>query len=35
MVDGLRDEHADAPQPLALLRPRRERPTGCRAAERR
>src|SRR5262245_42150570 len=27
------EEHADAPHPLALLRPRRERPRGCRTAE--
>jgi hypothetical protein len=28
-------EHANAPHPLALLRPRPERPRGCRAAEKR
>jgi hypothetical protein len=28
-------EHADAPHPLALLRPRREGPRGRRAAEQR
>src|SRR5262249_57911573 len=28
-------EDADAPHPLALLRARRERPRGCRAAEKR
>src|SRR5262249_6311704 len=28
-------EHADAPHVLALLRARRERPGGCRAAEQR
>src|SRR6516165_8992391 len=28
-------EHADAPHPLALLRPRRKRPRRCRAAEKR
>jgi hypothetical protein len=28
-------QHADAPHPLVLLRPRRERPRGCRAAEQR
>ena len=28
-------EHADAPHPLGLLRPRRERPRGRRAAEQR
>src|SRR3954468_17393183 len=28
-------QHADAPHPLALLRPRGERPGGCRAAEQR
>ena len=26
-------EHADAPSPIGLLRERRERPSGCRAAE--
>jgi hypothetical protein len=30
---GERIEHADPPHPLALLRPRRERPRRCRAAE--
>src|SRR5262249_52560414 len=29
IVRGVRHEHADAPHPLALLRPRRERPRGC------
>src|SRR6516225_10046958 len=32
IVLGERDEHADAPHPLALLRARRERPRHCRAA---
>jgi hypothetical protein len=28
-------QHANAPHPLALLRPRRERPSRCRASEKR
>jgi hypothetical protein len=32
---GTLNEHADTPHPLALLRARRERPSGCRAAEER
>jgi hypothetical protein len=35
IVGGEIHEHADAPHPLALLRARRERPRGCRAAEKR
>jgi hypothetical protein len=31
---GSRDEHANVPDPLALLRARRERPSCRRAAER-
>jgi len=34
IVRGQRHEHANAPHPLRLLRTRRERPHGCRAAER-
>src|SRR5262249_34007165 len=33
IVRGRGQEHADAPHPLALLRARRERPRGHRAAE--
>ena len=29
---GLRCQQADAPHPLALLRPRSDRPRGCHAA---
>jgi hypothetical protein len=35
IVCGHTHEHADAPHPLGLLRPRRERPRSRRAAERR
>ena len=35
IVRGCGQEHADAPHPLALLRARRERPRGRRAAEQR
>src|SRR5258705_12963119 len=35
IVDGLRHEHADAPQPLALLRACREWPSRSSAAEQR
>ena len=35
IVRGRAHEHADAPHPLGLLRARRERPRGRRAAEKR
>jgi hypothetical protein len=35
MVRGGAHEHADAPHPLGLLRPRRERPRGRRTADER
>jgi hypothetical protein len=35
IVRGNVHEHADAPDPVALLRARRDRPPGCRAAEQR
>jgi hypothetical protein len=35
IIGGEIHEHADAPYPLGLLRPRRKRPRGCRAAEQR
>ena len=35
IVRGCGHEHADAPHPLGLLRARRERPRGRRAAEKR
>src|SRR5262249_12433420 len=35
IVLGQVHQHADPVPPLALLRPRRERPSGCRAAEQR
>jgi hypothetical protein len=34
IVRGQIHQNADPPRPLALLRPRRERPRGRRAAER-
>src|SRR5262245_64649830 len=34
-TSGHAHEHTDAPHPLRLLRARRERPRGCRAAEQR
>jgi hypothetical protein len=33
IVRRKRTQHPDAPHPLGLLRPRYERPCGCRAAE--
>jgi hypothetical protein len=35
IVGGEVHQHADASHPIGLLRPRRERPRGCRAAEER
>ena len=35
IVFAVRHQHADPPHSLALLRPRRERPRRCRAAEQR
>ena len=35
IVRGSGHEHADPPHPVALLRARRERPRGCRAADER
>jgi hypothetical protein len=33
IIGGEIHEHTDTPHALSLLRPRRERPRGCRAAQ--